>query len=261
MKKPSLIIKSAKLSEEEIRSLHTAMEALPTGFPLIPSMMDKFDYWVQENGASLTKHKGKQSKKHANYFVGWRVTDEQIWKNVVKVQDAIFVHEPGFTDCRYTPQMLHVTLCTVGLDTPEDVAHCAAVLTKLQPEIARALPRSVKNVPIRIKGVDHFTKRVIYAKPEFSQEYLDFVDHLTACLQREGVDIRGGHGYVPHMTMMKVNRDAEIKAGKKCIEPSAFSGVSDIEFGSQLFDNMHLCEMGRRRRDDGFYVTPVSFTL
>ncbi|KAK3101979.1 hypothetical protein FSP39_007796 [Pinctada imbricata] len=199
-----------------------------------------------------------RNKMRPNYFLALRVTDEEVRKTSEQLQDIILEHEPQFEECRVLPHNLHITLCTVGLDTPEQIAHCAEVLKKLHGELSTFVPKSVRKVPIKITGVDQFFNRVVYAKAQFPQEYLDLVDHLKLCLQNEGVEIRDNHDFVPHMTLMKITRPVGSKTGKKYVAPWIYAEKSELEFGSQVFDNMHLCEMGPSRREDGFYMTPVS---
>ena len=83
-----------------------------------------------------------QDKMRPNYFLALRITDPEIRQGVEQIQDYLLDNEPVYGPCCIPPQALHITLCTLGLDTPEQVAHAAEVLKRVQPELASTLPRS-----------------------------------------------------------------------------------------------------------------------
>ena len=58
-----------------------------------------------------------ENKLRPNYFVCVRVTDKEIGGAVAYMQDNILDNEPRYAECIVPPAALHVTLCTLGLDT------------------------------------------------------------------------------------------------------------------------------------------------
>ncbi|XP_061194273.1 uncharacterized protein LOC133202461 [Saccostrea echinata] len=199
-----------------------------------------------------------RNKLRPNYFLAFRVTDPDIVHTTEGIQDVIMDHEPRFESCCIPLHCLHVTLCTLGLDTPEQVAHCVEVLNKLKPELAYMAP---KDTPLVFKGMDQFFNRVVYAKVKCSKEMYTFVDHLKLCLKNEGIEIRDNHDFVPHMTIVKVTRTVGNSTGKKYIPPWVYSNKLDVDFGKQVFDNIFLCQMSHERRKDGFYSSPTSLSF
>uniref|UniRef100_K1QSH0 Ceruloplasmin n=2 Tax=Magallana gigas TaxID=29159 RepID=K1QSH0_MAGGI len=170
------------------------------------------------------------------------------------IQDTILEHESRFESCCMPLHCLHMTLCTIGLDTPEQVEHCVSVLNRLKPELASMAP---KNIPIILKGIGHFFNRALYAKIEGAKELYEFVDHIKLCFKNEGIEIRDNHEFVPHMTIIKVTRPVGNSTGQKYIPPWLYSHKTDVDFGQQVLDNIYLCKMTHERREDGFYVTPA----
>lgn len=116
-----------------------------------------------------------------------------------------------------------------------------------------------KDKTILFKGMENFFNRVLYAKCECPQEFLDMVEHLRLCLKQEGIEIRDNHEFVPHMTIMKITGTVARATGKKYIAPWLYSQSQNIDFGTQVIDNINLCEMGISRESDGFYITPGKF--
>lgn len=196
-----------------------------------------------------------RNKMRPNYFLAMKVTDPEITQTAEGIQDIILDHEPRFESCCMPLHCLHVTLCTLGLDTPEQVEHCSEVLNRLKPELTSMVP---KDKPLHFKGMAQFFNRVVYAKVECSPEMYEFVDHIKLCLKNEGVEIRDNHDFVPHMTIVKVTRTVGNSTGKKYIPPWIYSHKSEVDFGHQVFDNMHLCKMSHERNKDGFYLSPAS---
>lgn len=199
-----------------------------------------------------------QDKLRPNFFLAVRILDKDIMKGVEDVQDFILEHEPRYSACCIPPGGLHITLCTLGLDTTEQKAHAVQALHRMKTEIHGIIPKDAK---LHIEGVDNFYSRVMYAKVHFPPQFLEFVDHIKLCLKEEGVEIRDNHDFVPHMTIMKISRPVSREMGTKTISPFLYSGFSEMDFGFQSVDNIHLCEMVDTRQDDGFYLTATSLDL
>ncbi|XP_060075648.1 leukocyte receptor cluster member 9-like [Ylistrum balloti] len=196
-----------------------------------------------------------RDKMRPNHFVALRISNEDIRNTAEDIQNIILEHEPQYHECCIPPNALHITLCTLGLDTPEQVANAVRAMKKIKPELETIVP---KDKPIVMKGIEQFFNRVLYAKVECPPEFYQFVEHLKLCLKEEGIDIRDNHDFVPHMTVMKITRPVARATGKKYISPWLYSGQAEVDFGTQVVDNVHLCEMGFGRQDDGFYMTPAS---
>ena len=194
-----------------------------------------------------------QDKMRPNYFLALRIMDPEIRQGVEQIQDYLLDNEPLYGPCCIPPQALHITLCTLGLNTPEQVAHAKEVLECIQPELATILPKQ----PLKIEGVSDFYNRVIYAKVHHEQGLMDFVNHLKLLVKEAGLEIRDNHDFVPHMTIMKVTRPVARQKRSKNVDPWLYSNFRDMYFGRQHIDAIHLCSMGDERRDDGFYACPA----
>ncbi|XP_041350525.1 uncharacterized protein LOC121369484 [Gigantopelta aegis] len=192
-----------------------------------------------------------KDKLRPNYFLAMRIQDEQIVKAIEEVQDFILDHEPLYNACIVPPRALHVTLCTVGLDTPEQVANAVSTLQDMKAELANLLPQE----PLTFQGVSHFYHRVIYSKIDVPKQFMDFVEHLKMCLRQAGVDIRDGFEFVPHMTLMKTTRTVSRQKGSKYVDPWLYQGYTDMYFGTQKVQSIDLCSMSADRDEDGFYMT------
>lgn len=200
-----------------------------------------------------------RDKLRPNYFIALRITDEGIRDQVREVQNYVISNEDRLTDCCIPAQALHITLCTVGLETDEQVQNCIDCLREAKEELASIFP---KNKNLTFRGVQNFFNRVIYGNVvDCPQEFYDLVEHLKLCLNERGIEIRDYHEFVPHMSLMKVSRPVARATGNNYIAPWLYSCFNQTVFGHQSVDNIHLCEMGDERQPDGFYKTAVSLKL
>ncbi|KAL8593697.1 hypothetical protein ACOMHN_057524 [Nucella lapillus] len=194
-----------------------------------------------------------RDKLRPNYFLALRITDPEIRQGVEQIQDYLLDNEPLYGPCCIPPRALHITLCTLGLDTPEQVSHAKEVLQRIQPELASSVPKE----PLHLEGVSNFYSRVVYAKVRPHQAFMDFVDHTKLLVREAGVEIRDNYDFVPHLTIMKVSRPVARQKGSKNVDPWLYGNFTDMDFGQQRVDAIHLCSMGDERREDGFYVSPA----
>jgi len=194
-----------------------------------------------------------KDKLRPNYFICVRITNQEIRDQVGVIHDHLMQQEPLFGECCIPEAALHLTLCCVGLDTPEQLNQCVDAFKNSKPELLSALPKSV----LKLRGTSTFYNRVIYAKVEYESDFLEFHSVLKQLLGQAGVNIRDGYDFVPHVTIMKTTRPVSRLRGTKDIDPNLYKQFSNTEFGEQEIDAIYLCSMDSSRRPDGFYLTPA----
>ena len=199
-----------------------------------------------------------RDKLRPNYFLALRITDDNLRDSLEEVQNHIINNEPDLKDCRIPKGALHMTLTTVGLETPEKIKNAVDCLRDIKDELSSIVP---KPKHLKVKGVGNFFNRVIFAKVDSPPEFNDLVEHLKLCLNEKGIDIRDYHEFVPHITLMKISRPVGRMTGKKYVSPWLYSCFSEKEFGEQMVDNIHLCAMTDDRQEDGFYISAGSHNL
>ena len=201
--------------------------------------------------------KSGNNKPRPNYFVCVRITDSQIVEKLEALQESVLEVEPQYDECCIKPTALHVTLCTLGLDTLEQVSSARRVLEDASGEL-RAM--ALKNIVLTIKGVSNFNDRVMYGQVHHKQEFTDFVERIRTIFCESGFEMRDDRDYVPHMTIMKVSRPMERRLLRKTIDPAIYETAKDMYFGSETLSAVHLCSM-KERTQDGFYVCAASVDL
>ena len=197
------------------------------------------------------------NKLRPNYFLCLRITDSNIVERLEALQESILEVEPQYAECCVRPTALHVTLCTLGLDTLEQVSSARRVLEDACRELRAMAPR---NIVLTIKGVSNFSDRVIYGQVHHEQDFTDFVERIRTTFCESGFDMRDDRDYVPHMTVVKVSRPTERRLLRKTIDPAIYETAKDMYFGSETISAVHLCSM-KERTQDGFYVCAARVDL
>ena len=198
-----------------------------------------------------------ENKLRPNYFLCVRITDPEIMGNLEALQESILEVEPRYDECCVKSTELHVTICTLGLDTVEQVSTARQALEKMSSEL-RAMAE--KNIRLTIKGVSNFFDRVLYGQVQHDQDFTHFNEHIRMTFSEFGVEVRDAHDYVPHMTIMKVTRLGERRLRQKTIDPDIGERVKDMYFGTQVIDAVHLCSM-KEKTEEGFYRCAASVDL
>ena len=198
------------------------------------------------------------NKLRPNYFVCIRITDKKIRELVASVHDDILRNEPRYRECLVPQAALHVTLCTLGIDTQEQLIDACKVLREANDEL---VTMAKKNIQLRLHGVSNFYNRVLYAIVHHDDKFTEFVEHLRVILSQAGLEVRDRYKFVPHMTIMKTTRPVSRAMKIKDINPSLYDNFVGVKFGYQQLDTLYLCPMTVNRRDDGFYETPAEIPL
>ena len=166
---------------------------------------------------------------------------------------------------------MHVTLCTLGLDTPDQIANARRILTEARNELQQIVKTDTTDSSnstgspstdtdvcnFTVSNVDHFYDRVVYAGVQPDQRFYKLVNHLRILMTTGGVDVRDAHTFVPHLTLMKTSRPVSRQMSTQRINRALWEGFDKMHFGTQTVDGIYLCEMSDRRGDDGFYFTPA----
>ena len=198
-------------------------------------------------------------KSRPTHFLCLRITDPEVKRNIAATHAPINEVNPDYEDCLIPAERLHVTLACLGLDTQEQVDRASQVLRDIKPELE---PWNPSDINLKFNGADHFYHSCIYAKVESDYRFLDLVQHLRTCIRKAGVEIRDVFEFTPHMTVMKMKKRHGYEFRCKYLDTARlFDILKDRCFGTQVFDNIHLCDMSEERQPDGFYISPADISF
>ncbi|XP_059162601.1 uncharacterized protein LOC131945987 [Physella acuta] len=194
----------------------------------------------------------KSIQKRPSHFIAVRITNQDIIQRLSHAQKLLVKREPLLEKGVFSKETIHLTLCKVGLDTPDAVTHCIDSLNQMKSSLNSILPIS----PLVINSMSQFYNRAIFAKVTVREDFLLFHKTLVKRLADSAIDIRDEYEtFTPHVTIIKVKRPERKKFGSRNIEPSIYSQFLDTVFGEQVLSDLYLCSMDGQRREDGFYRT------
>ncbi|KAL3314504.1 Solute carrier 7 member 3 [Cichlidogyrus casuarinus] len=204
-------------------------------------------------------HEGEwwQDKLRPNYFLCQKITEPEVIRNLSELQRHVIDQEPLYASCSQSPNLLHMTLCTLRLQSQKEIDELIALLEENKQELIDTMPKS----KIQVKGVDRFFGRVLYAAVEKSGQLSGLCDALNAILRSQGFRVMDPFDFVPHISLIKVSRPVTRQLGFRNINPNLFRGFEKTHFGEFSIDTLHLCEMGQKRAEDGDYLKLASFQL
>ncbi|XP_045588792.1 leukocyte receptor cluster member 9-like [Procambarus clarkii] len=197
----------------------------------------------------------------ATHFFCIRITNDEVRRASLEVQEHVVQEEPVLRSCTMPSELLHVTLAMVKLETPEAMTHAINILRSLQDKVKDLFgptPESEENPErvIRAQGLSTFGARVLYIKLKVPSSFTTIVDMLYEALRHvDGITVTNNFDFVPHMTLLKVNRPTARERRSKYINSVLYSDYLDYDFGTIEINNIHLCVIDDVRSPDGFYVT------
>lgn len=195
----------------------------------------------------------------ATHFLCIKVNDEQVKSLAAEVQDHVIQGEPVLRSCAMPNEILHVTLAMVRCDSPEAILEVNQMLKDLRPQIQDLVGSYHDSNPqrmIKARGLSTFGARVLYVKLDVPAAFTSIIENLHKTLQRiDGVTITNHFDFVPHMTLLKVNRIIARERRSKYLSSILYSDYIDKDFGIISLDNIHFCLIDDIRGPDNFYVT------
>ncbi|XP_054717921.1 uncharacterized protein LOC129227395 [Uloborus diversus] len=182
----------------------------------------------------------------ANFFIAARISNEDSVKKLRQVSDYMISREDVLEQCSIKPEMYHLTLSILKLDSPDDIMNA---VTALKSVASRDLP----TVTLHLEGLDNFRHRVLYSRVEDNKNLMILRNALVQELTSNKVNITDKFTFVPHVTVVKLNRPVTRLRNSKYLDQYLYLKFEDNDFGCETIDKLYLCEMGDSRREDGFY--------
>ena len=200
-------------------------------------------------------------KKRPTHFLAVRVTNPEVIAAVGRAHQTTLNLEPSYTDCVIPTTRIHVTVACLGLDTDEHVTNTIRALHNVKSELVQNWHPD--QMVLNFCGIGNFFHSVLYTQvKDAGSRFSDFVHHIRASVSAEGVDIRDVFEFTPHMTLVKLKR----RVGRETLftrylDQRLYQTFNGCDFGSQVVDNLYLCEMSEDRREDDFYISPAHITF
>ncbi|XP_064088517.1 A-kinase anchor protein 7-like isoform X2 [Macrobrachium nipponense] len=195
------------------------------------------------------------SNMRPNFFVGVQVSDSEIHKNIIKVQEALLAFEPAFSRALVDVATSHITLLIARIDDENalSLATCA-----LEEYVKGLEEEGLEPIKLTFSGVDNFSNSVIYARvieDEHHQKLIDISAGLREVFAEKGVCMPNTKPLNPHLTIAKMSKAPRGK-GKQCprkIDPHSYESYKELFIGSQPVQSLQLLSMNLPKDEKRYY--------
>ncbi|XP_074062333.1 uncharacterized protein LOC141501859 [Macrotis lagotis] len=213
------------------------------------------DNKVVEQNQEEEKKSKKPKRDTPNYFVAIPVTNDQILDKIEDVQEFIYNKEPELLKALIPVQTMHITIITAHLKTEQDVQRAVSALEQSKVYVVELLEG--KRLNMTFHGIGQFSNQVIYVKMSGEQEQQllsRIAEVVEKSFQEMNIDITGSKDFRPHLTFLKLSKVPSLRRkGFRKIYPKLYKEYEDCPFGTEVFSQIDLCSMHKKKQESGYY--------
>ncbi|KAM6451995.1 leukocyte receptor cluster member 9 [Liasis olivaceus] len=194
-------------------------------------------------------------KERPTHFIAIPITSPEIREAVKHFQEALCAVNSDFTPFCVPRATLHVTLCLLHLDTPEEIHKAMMALKELQVGFQRLLPPALL---LSFHKLESFNSRVLYLAPVPVPQLGVLGQTLEDAFTEKGLTVicppaKGKF----HLTVVKIPPRKGVPR-----LPSDLVWAPTIEdLGAQAVEAICLYEVGKGKRTDNLYVSILKMDL
>ncbi|KAF1621561.1 UNVERIFIED_CONTAM: A-kinase anchor protein 7 isoform gamma, partial [Eudyptes pachyrhynchus] len=204
----------------------------------------------------------KRPRETPNYFVSIPITDDQILDRIEDVQELIFTKEPDLLRALLPVQTMHLTIIVAHLGTEEEVKKAVLALKQSKTKVEAILHG--KDLNMTFHGIGQFNNQVIYVKMlEEDQKTLSRIaEAVEQSFNEMNLDISGSKDFKPHLTFLKLSKAPRLKRrGFRKICLDLYKEYEDSYFGTEVFSQIDLCAMRKKKQESGYYYCECSINV
>ena len=186
-------------------------------------------------------------KSEPNYFISIPISEKKICDNFEKLTEEIRETCQDLGEILVPVTSLHITLCTLRIDSDDDLITTKKTLDGLYSEFKQYLP-----IEMKFKNFGMFFNKVLHIKCQTDIEKLnEMKKSVLDSLRKANINLAGNYyDFVPHLTVLKINSkflSSEKNKGKNnlnnLIDIELLEKYEDFEFGVQNVNELQLCKM------------------
>ncbi|XP_053546724.1 leukocyte receptor cluster member 9 isoform X2 [Bombina bombina] len=213
---------------------------------------------TDEQTNECSSHRDSAEKLRPSHFIAVRISSEDVKSSVKQIQNLLLKNNPEFAEFCSPLPTLHLTLCLLFLNSPEEIQSALLALQEFKSELQRILPPSLI---LGFEGLKDFHSHVLYLAPSSITELSKFADTLIPYFCSKGLKvIRSTDTTNFHVTIAKIPKHA-LKRNPSLLFPQEIYENDHKHFGAQQVDSLSFCYAGSSRRTDGFYTTLMELSL
>ncbi|KYO35270.1 A-kinase anchor protein 7 isoform A [Alligator mississippiensis] len=228
-----------------------------------PKVMDQVQEQQQEDKRQdKPPTSNKLPREMPNYFVSIPVTNDQILDKIEDVQELIFTKEPALLRALIPVQTMHLTIIVAHLRTEEEVKKAVLALKQSKAKIEAILQGKLLNMTFH--GIGQFNNQVVYVKmSEDEQQMLSKIEEIVEeCFGEMNLNISGSKDFKPHLTLLKLSKAPALRRkGFRKINSDLYKEYEDSFFGTEVFSQIDLCAMHKKKQESGYYHCECSINV
>ncbi|XP_075777058.1 uncharacterized protein LOC142827113 isoform X2 [Pelodiscus sinensis] len=204
----------------------------------------------------------KQLREMPNYFVSIPITNDQILDKIEDVQELIFTKEPDLLRALIPVQTMHLTIIVAHLRTEEEVKKAILALEQSKTKVEAILQGKLFNMTFH--GIGQFNNQVIYVKMSEDQQHIfnKIAEAVEGSFNDMGLDITGSKDFKPHLTFLKLSKAPALRRkGYRKISSDLYKEYEDSPFGTEIFSQIDLCAMHKKKQESGYYYCECSVNV
>lgn len=182
-----------------------------------------------------------------NYFISIPIRDNLINDKLFQLTCDLLDTNPRIEKYLFPDTAFHLTLCTLRIDSDEDLNIVKKILDKVfkSEKIKDEFP-----IELDFQGIGEFYDKVLYVKSKNKNDTdkLDYIkNEILKELRDNSINIAGNYyEFVPHLTIVKIQKDSgDSKDSITHMLPPAFwERFESCHFGKQDVKTIQLCQMG-----------------
>ncbi|XP_068527677.1 uncharacterized protein [Anas acuta] len=241
---------------QERENLKADLSPQQEGQRVAEMSQDQSDVHIQEEPKGLVEEQQedleqevpkKRPREIPNYFVSIPITDDQILDRIEDVQELIFTKEPDLLRAFLPVQTMHLTIIVAHLATEEEVKKAVLALKQSKAKVEAILQG--KDLIMTFHGIGQFNNQVIYVK--MSEENQKMLSRIAR-----------SKDFKPHLTFLKLSKAPRLKRrGFRKICSDLYKEYEDSFFGTEVFSQIDLCAMRKKKQESGYYYCECSINV
>ncbi|NXC38599.1 AKA7G protein, partial [Penelope pileata] len=183
----------------------------------------------------------------------------QILDRIEDVQELIFTEEPDLLRAFLPVQTMHLTLIVAHLGTEEEVKKAVLALKKSKTKVEAILQG--KDLVMTFHGIGQFNNQVIYVKmsEESHKKLFRIAEAVEECFNEMNLNTSGSKDFKPHLTFLKLSKAPRLRRrGFRKISSDLYKEYEDSYFGTEVFSQIDLCAMRKKKQESGYYYCECS---
>ncbi|XP_047498805.1 uncharacterized protein LOC125045534 [Penaeus chinensis] len=202
-------------------------------------------------------HNGKILRKspRPNYFVGIRVSDCEIHRAIVRIQEAIIASDPNLYQTLIDVASSHITVLVMYIDSDIGLSIASSALDTCWDR----LKEDTEKGPIQMtfSGIGSFSDRVVYARLREDEHYLRLLrlaKEVRQIFSSANVCLPDEKPMHPHLTIAKMSKVHQKAGGfPRKINPAAYQLFKNIHLGCQSVSGLQLLSMTKPKDKERYY--------